>query len=162
MPNWCYNQLIITGDQEQLDNFKATAYREDDENHNGSSDLSIEKFFPTPPEMLEANTNQHGTPDWYNWRVENWGSKWDIHDTLEDEANGKLQDGYDSDWAPVNEFIEMVSVLFPDVEFSIEWQEPGMCFSGQAIYKNGLCIEGGDDKVYQDRFECDEPDEESS
>lgn len=164
MPNWCYNKLVVTGNQKDLNRFKGQAIVTEGRE---ATALSIENFFPTPQEALAGGDQMQGNgdniklPDWYNWRVENWGSKWDINATLEDEADNMLQYGYDSAWAPVNTFLGRVSEMFPNLEFRVEWQEPGMCFSGEATYKDGE-MTGGDDSTYTDRFGIDEDEEDVS
>jgi hypothetical protein len=53
--------------------------------------------------------------DWYSWRVENWGTKWDCDTNYIDENNGQsLSVGYITAWAPNENFIK-----FPESSLSI-------------------------------------------
>jgi hypothetical protein len=100
MPNWCSNTLTVESDNiEQLNDFKEKAihYKEDDTEKQWPS-LTFNKLVPCPEELLneaafgaganrEDLVTKYGASDWYQWRVENWGTKWDAADadTLDNE-----------------------------------------------------------------------------
>jgi len=76
MPNWCLNNATITHDDPAKLNELLDAYKRGE---------LMEHFLPTPrdPEdptkLLGAGIPVTiGGNDWYNWRVANWGTKWDV------------------------------------------------------------------------------------
>ena len=67
---------------------------------------------PEPPELLvstkKAETlkelrNTYGHDNWYDWRIANWGTKWNSYDCELDESQvdlGILDYRFDTAWAP--------------------------------------------------------------
>ena len=61
---------------------------------------------PMPKELDDTTKGTDGDAvNWYDWRVTNWGTKWDISDEgLEYVDNGDgtsvIQGWFDSAWAP--------------------------------------------------------------
>tara|TARA_B100001094_G_scaffold152016_1_gene147140 strand:+ start:313 stop:837 length:525 start_codon:yes stop_codon:yes gene_type:complete len=140
MPNWCMNKLTITHeDKSMLDKFEK-AYRDD---------WTIETFYPTPRDpndptrMMGENESisKNDTPDnnWYLWRLQNWGTKWDIgckdgYGLEPTRVDDELSITFDSAWSPPLGFYERLVVLGFDVQAS--YFEPGMSFAG--IWHNGI------------------------
>jgi len=102
--------------------------------------LLFHKIIPEP-------VNDKGEPaeDWYNFRVNNWGTKWEPNTySFEASASDKsnLDDGYisigmDTAWTPPMGIIRKLSELFPEAEFRISYVEPGCCFMGEEHFSNG-------------------------
>jgi len=123
MPNWCWNHLEVSGDEKQLQEFveKSTT------NIETSDEFSFEGTLP-----------RGDRKDWYNWSIENWGTKWDAcepnicHNDIDYFAVS-----FESAWAPPIDWINNIMQDFPDLSFTLEYDEPGMCFGGRlsAQYK---------------------------
>jgi hypothetical protein len=64
MPNWCSNRATISG--------PAPVIREITDILNQEDTPLLAWMVPEP--------KYEGDQDWYNWRVSNWGTKWDISD----------------------------------------------------------------------------------
>ena len=136
MPNWCFNKLTVSHDSaEQIDRFDK-AYRED---------WTIETFYPTPrdpndPTKLlgeDEGALDGKMPDWWSWRIANWGTKWDIgckatngtsYGTEPTRVGNELSMCFDSAWSPPIGFYERLKTLGFTVEAS--YFEPGMVFAG--------------------------------
>ena len=139
MPNWCINKLTIRhDDKSMLDKFEK-AYRDD---------WTIETFLPTPrdpgdPTRLIGEGKSFSDKDnvntcWYLWRLQNWGTKWDIgckdgYGLEPTIVDNELSITFDSAWSPPLGFYERLIVLGFDVQAS--YFEPGMSFAG--IWHNG-------------------------
>lgn len=141
MPNWCENRLQVSGDSKQLDEFIKKAKSKE-------TDLTLNNFFPTPPELLECQSpndknpeamiKKYGYPDWYEWQIANWGVKWDTHEVRVSREKKKTAFfDFDSPWGPPSVFIKRVAKLYPKLKFVLEYSEPGMFFSGDLIITKG-------------------------
>ena len=171
MPNWCYNNLIITGDEKQIKAFKDKAKNKDTE-------LSFNNFVPLPKElensispvkivpkdkyekelakakaenkkskisfglpiteeMSKELIRKYGFNNWYDWKVNNWGTKWDISAGLEEKENGHLVYSFDTAWSPPIEWLQKVSEQYDKLKFNLYYEEPSMCFRGEALAENG-------------------------
>ena len=152
MPNWCNNVLELGHED------SAMLERAKDALNRGEF---LNEFIPVPKDLqivagcvgdpdeqkkLEEDTARnlevHGYGNWYDFCVNEWGTKWDVGG---DDYNAPQQDGpnkitmaFDSAWAPPCTAMEK----FVDMGFSVRlyYYEPGMCFAG--------IWEDGDDDYY--------------
>ena len=179
MPNWCVNELIITGEKEEVAKFKRKARGED-------TDLSLENFVPTPKELVNLRTpplivsekeykkkyqealeeskrlkekgidhlalpitkkmskeliKKYGTNNWYDWRIANWGTKWDVDAELRIDNETYLAYSFDSAWSPPLTWLEKVAKQFPKLHFKLKYEEEGLGFMGIAIGMNGEVVD---------------------
>ena len=153
MPNWCSNTLEIKGPTKKLEEFSKTI--KDGEGF-------FNTILPLPKQLEETtsptpkDSNQpliDGASNWYDWRVNNWGTKWDVDgedsfytnelkdfDTLEDGTERSvLTLAFDTAWSPPEGIFEELSRQ----GFGIKayYYEPGMDFAGR--------WEDGDDEGIQ-------------
>src|SRR6056300_693710 len=102
----------------------------------------MEHFMPTPREPNDPTkllgegkpVMLDGSEDWYSWRVNNWGTKWDVGGETEfvdrpDQTTVVLS--FDSAWSPPVGFYEFVKDQGFDVRAS--YFEPGIGFCGDWI-----------------------------
>jgi hypothetical protein len=124
MPNWCECTLKIkSNDITILNNFI-------NENNAGDINLSFNNLVPIPEEE-EAN--------WYQWNISNWGTKWDLNnETILDTNidNKEYKYFFSTAWGPPLKWLSTVSSIYTDINFDLEYCEPGMNFAGKIIYKN--------------------------
>jgi hypothetical protein len=95
---------------------------------------------PDEQKKLEEDTARnlevHGYGNWYDYCVNEWGTKWDVggddYNAPQDIPNGLIMT-FDSAWAPPCAAYEKMM----DLGFSIRatYYEPGMCFAG--IWEDG-------------------------
>ena len=142
MPNWCWNHLEVTGDEIQLREFveKSTINIEknDEFTFNGTypmpEDLNITKGTQTQDEKEQAilNKAKYGYTDWYDWRCEEWGTKWDACEAHVDHNDiDYFAVSFETAWSPPIAWIDNIMKDFPDLCFTLEYEEPGMCFGGR-------------------------------
>ena len=158
MPNWCTNQLIVCGPKTWVDLFMEKVTNEE-----SGIDI-LDRLYPLPEgldlpsqfgaisdgdpnkEQKESNLEKHGSADWYDWCIANWGTKWPDHDTWlvdEDESDDGIKTAYyrfDTAWGPPQEGIQHISSSFKPLLFDLRYQEPGMGFCGFARMNNGKIL----------------------
>ena len=152
MPNWCNNYLELEHDDPEMITRAKKAYAEG---------KLLEEFVPVPaslhivagrvgddtdPKQIEleaqekANLETHGYATWYDFCVNEWGTKWDVggDDCVSPGDNGpnSVVMVFDSAWAPPCAAMDK----FMDLGFRVKlyYYEGGMAFAG--IYD-----ENGDD-----------------
>jgi len=123
MPNWCFNTLKIKGEPKEIEEFLEKA--------KGEQKISLEKLVPIPPEQAE---------DWYKWNLANWGTKWDLCEVslmTNEIKNGKIEAMFDTAWGPPIQAFQTIAEKYPELEFHMNYSEPGMGFRGAMKWKNG-------------------------
>lgn len=125
MPNWNENKLSVMDCSPELESYLK---------ENG---LSFNKIKPTPPELLEGN-------GWYDWRLQNWGTKWDLSEEEQREVADQLisesadfQATFMTAGSPPIEAIAALSEMFPNDQFTLDYFESGCWFAGTAIISQG-------------------------
>jgi hypothetical protein len=142
MPNWCNNTLIVLKNSSEQDfvGFMRKSLKDGVFKLNGA--------FPTPPELLEQVTSdmkdrlkrEYGHDNWYDWRIDNWGTKWDTDESSQniiEHTDENFWIDFDSAWSPPIEWVKRVSNMYPTLTFEITYMEEGMGFCGKF-----LCIGG--------------------
>ena len=157
MPNYCNNNIVITGPNSVIDKIEKIA--------NGDKGDLLQYFYPmtkalqdtTAPLQKDAtkeekakakeNLKKYGYDNWYDWRVENWGTKWDIMEFYninrkkigEDESEISL--GFDTAWAPALGAYERFIDKNSNCSLKAYYYEPGCDFMGE--WDNGMdsCFE---------------------
>ena len=133
MPNWCNNTLSLTGPKEKITAIYNKAKKDD---------ALLQQLKPMP-EALEGTTSPapkegkvqplvDGFDNWYDWRVQNWGTKWDVDmDGLELSDDGTTITGwFDSAWAPPIHAFEYFLTDNEDCSIKSYYYEGGMDFAG--------------------------------
>jgi hypothetical protein len=90
-------------------------------------------------EQTMHNLSTYGYANWYDWCVNEWGTKWDVGgegDQASQDSPTDIRMNFDSAWAPPIAAMEK----FQDLGFKVKlvYWESGMCFCG-------LFDENGDD-----------------
>ena len=69
---------------------------------------------------------------WYNWRVQNWGTKWDCYTLEMDDTD--LPHGFEvtfeTAWSPPEEVCSAIREQYPNVSISWFYDEPGCEIAG--------------------------------
>jgi hypothetical protein len=161
MPNWCHNTLEVSGDEtEVFDWVRRVREPGEGENEDGTP-LFFSSLVPEP--QYKQDENKQGLPDWYSWRVTNWGTKWepsfshtpvyltgehpDLHRT-----EGRAVYTFDTAWGPPLEWLERAAEIFPSLRLTLVYGEPGMDFGGRVSVRGEevLVIEEGSAEDYLD------------
>ena len=134
MPNWCDNTLYIESDEKTIKELKEAIEK----------DELLNYLVPMPKE-LENTTAPSDTPNWYWWRVEEWGTKWEVKPEIAEDTSTSIQMYFQSAWGPpleaYNTFHDQCIEKDIPIEIRATYIEWGMMFCG--LWENG------DDSHYQ-------------
>ena len=147
MPNWCNNDLQITGPKEQIKRFKEKAKGKEIENID--VDLLLSSIIPPPKDIGD---------NWYQWNIENYGCKWDCNGILEESMSGEgeLYYTFDSPWSPPLEWLKQASAKFPKLKFKLDYREDGMGYMGWAKASKGEIEDHEEPYKHIEGCECDD------
>jgi len=153
MPNWCNNSITVEGPVDKIRELweKATA--------DGTNDTGLlDAMCAMHRELNETVADGSEGTNWYNWRVENWGTKWDVSsEGLEFIDNGEgramITGWFDSAWAPPIGAYEQFCEANDDVNIEASYFEPGMDFAGF------WTTEGGEEHLEDLHSEYEKPEE---
>ena len=91
-----------------------------------------DKRIPVTEETLKELKEKYGADNWYDWNCANWGTKWDACEPHIDHNDiDYFAVSFESAWSPPIAWINNIMQDFPDLRFTLEYEEPGMCFGGR-------------------------------
>lgn len=138
MPNWCSNTLTLQHEDPAMIRRARTAF---------SDGRLLDEFIPVPPELkisdspgtkdldlqqqYQDNQSRHGYRTWYDFCVNEWGTKWDVGQDagITDVDDHMLCVYFDSAWAPpVGAYKKLEELGF---RIDAMYYEPGIGFCGK-------------------------------
>ena len=159
MPNWCDNQVTITGPNSVIDKIEKIV--SDEKNPDG-----LLNFFHPMPKELDGTTSPSSSADkpqpmvegfdcWYDWRLEKWGTKWDCNEFYGVDRQGDtISFGFSSAWSPpinaYEKFIISSSEKKQDVSIKAYYYEGGCDFMGEWDNGSDDCYSPSDYKSTDD------------
>jgi len=170
MPNFCQNNLNVWGDENELSDFKKNCLIPANQDSPNDFDFTFEGLYPTPEELLanESPTNksddetdadyksrlkkyedEYGYTNWYEWRIHNWGTKWDASESviITNEVD-ELYVGFDTAWVPPINWLKKVAIKYPNLNFRLDYLEEGVDFCGAVRIGEGEIVEDEGKPVY--------------
>lgn len=83
---------------------------------------------------------------WWDWRVQNWGTKWDVYgvcrSSIKEEPSDCFSSNFLTAWAPLSKgCMEELSKKFPGATLVNFYEEEGMDFCGVTVAKDGVSEE---------------------
>ena len=144
MPNWCNNSVEIYHDDPAMIERVREAF---------NKGALLNEFIPVPADLQivagsvpvaeeaehkakeEANRETHGYTNWYDFCVNEWGTKWDVgaDGNPAQDIPGGLMLGFESAWAPPIQAYE--KLFYMGFKIRAMYFEPGMAFAG--IFEDG-------------------------
>lgn len=124
MPNHITNRLTILGDEEQvnkvLDFIKVEEGSDADDGENGIGTIDFNKIIPMPDHIYKGDLSfekqkESNGNNWYDWSIENWGTKWNAYSYMLNEDDNTLF--FNTAWSGVPDLMEKLSSIFPDIKF---------------------------------------------
>lgn len=143
MPNWCNNSITISGPKDKI-----TKLYNDTVAENGL----LQVMYPMPKELEDTTSPapKEGEPqplvdgydNWYDWRVNNWATKWDVDvEHLELSEDGTNISGwFDSAWSPPTGAYDEFLARNEDCSIKALYYEGGMDFGGEYLDGSDTCL----------------------
>jgi len=139
MPNWCNNNITITGPNSVIDKIEKITKEED--NQNGL----LQFMYPMPKELSDTTADgskdkammkKYGYSNWYDWAVENWSTKWEVNEFYGVDRQGDtISFAFSSAWAPPTGAYEQFLSDNSNCSLKAYYYEGGCDFMG--IWDNG-------------------------
>ena len=123
MPNWVQNVVKIKSNDKVLLNSVKDFLSE------GDNLFNFSKIIPMPEDE----------PDWYNWNISNWGTKWNASDAelSVDSNDSVITYCYNTAWAPALPVLVKLTTLYPTISLFTRFvEEQG--WGGEVEISNGI------------------------
>ena len=157
MPNWCDCDLTIEGPRDRLEQFLCEVVSE-------QSLFDFARVVPYPDQFRELDRlatewekkppeerigppptdgfNQGG----YEWRIENWGTKWPARGVSLDRdqwpdlegSSSRVSFHFSTAWSPPRPVVERAAECFPELKFALRYFERGCQYQGVFVCKLGV------------------------
>lgn len=85
------------------------------------------------------NIQSYGSPTWYEWRIRNWGTKWNAcgYDEKRDYSDC-TESRFETAWSAPHPILARLAELYPSVRFTHEWADEDLGQNlGRREYVNG-------------------------
>lgn len=163
MPNWCSNSLKISPEKGNK-SARAKFNKLKKEIEKDNDDFGLMNFFVPVPKALsntassfpkdpkaESNLEKYGYESWYDFCVNEWGTKWDAKVECSDSDKNSVTLYFDTAWSPPIELYRKLE----NKGFVIEatYIEQGCNFVGYYEDGNDVC-----EKLVAEDFDYDNED----
>jgi hypothetical protein len=119
MPNWITNIVTINASEEVIAKIK-------EEVKTSENEFDFESILPMPIEFED---------DWYNWRLDNWGTKWNSSEIYVFEEGFT----FNTAWSTPFNLLVGLSKKYPNVEFNIRFADEDFGYNvGEFTLLNGI------------------------
>ena len=121
MANVCTNYITIQGDPALIKIIAEDYIGYDKEKD--SVEFNFGLMAPVPADVLLANED-------YQWRIDNWGNKWDGSDCYVDICDDEIHMSIETAWGPCDRWTYKLIEICPGVNIYHEYYESGCAFIG--------------------------------
>ncbi len=90
------------------------------------------------------NILQYGHPTWYEWSINNWGTKWNAYDCVEyDQEPKEIEEIFlNTAWSAPHPILDKLASMYPDIEIEHEWSDEDFGYNlGRRSFRDGEEIE---------------------
>lgn len=90
------------------------------------------------------NIQQHGFPTWYEWSINNWGTKWNAYDCLEfeDASEEHNEICFNTAWSAPHPVLFKLAQMNPEIGIEHEWADEDFGHNlGRVKYKGDTILE---------------------
>jgi hypothetical protein len=125
MPNWCENRVYLEASPAEIEAIIMAVQSDDDKG-------LLNYLLPEPEHGPEIEGEM---PNWWLWRIANWGTKWEVSAEIISHSveDGWINIAFDSAWSPpIAALDRWESQDSESRSFNIRYVEWGMAFCGEA------------------------------
>ena len=143
MPNHCHNRVSFYCDKEtvikelldifKMENVFTNFVPEPDWKTTPNEAGEFSKKDPLndlfPPKFPDGTVDDR----WYDWRLQNWGTKWDCYEVdINEESEHGFTVTFDTAWSPPEEIRYAIRDRYENDDLCMSWfyDEPGMEVAG--------------------------------
>ena len=91
----------------------------------------LPQYIEDPWKRLVFKSTLQADDRWYDWRVQNWDTKWDAYDvSVDDDDPEQLEVSFNTAWAPPESICSAIREQYPDISVSWFYDEPGCEIAG--------------------------------
>ena len=131
-------------------------------------DFTFDILLPCPKELLDLRFPdetqkaemfaKYGDSSWFDWRVNNWGTKWDASDVYtENSTETELVYSFSTAWDAPTVWLGKICEQFPLLRFHLSFSEIGNQFQGEMICEKGEVVENYiKDYVNEQCYTCED------
>jgi len=152
MPNWVYNSVSVVGKEQRVKEFREKHFTTETDPVDGlqsREEFDFDTIIPMPETVFRGNLGveerkEHGNNNWYDWSIENWGTKWNAGNTQLHSDKIRVQNGvavlefmFDTAWSLPEPIYEKLAEMYPDLCITVDFDEEGMAFAGELEITDG-------------------------
>ena len=91
----------------------------------------LPQYIEDPFKRLVFKSTGHADDRWYDWRVQNWDTKWDAYDVeVVDPDPENMEIEFNTAWSPPEAVCSALREQYPDLSVSWFYDEPGCEIAG--------------------------------
>ena len=91
----------------------------------------LPQYVEDPWKRLVFKSSGRTDDRWYDWRLQNWDTKWDAYDVaITDDDPDQLEVEFDTAWSPPEAICSAIREQYPDLAVSWFYDEPGYEIAG--------------------------------
>lgn len=133
MPNWVFNKVHFIGDKKEIERLKTFVTSD-------SNGFDFDNIIPMPSYIYRGNLGieeerKYGKNNWYDWSIDNWGTKWNSVDVL---WNGDDFVSFSTAWSMPEGIYRELAKKFPKLLIEIQYADEDLGHNcGSVELKNG-------------------------
>lgn len=129
MPNHVTNIIYVSGNEKTINKYFSLVKSEPATPKDEQRAFDFEKIIPMPKHIFRGNLGpkeeaQYGKENcWYEWSINNWGTKWNCYNISIDDDGGIC---FDTAWATPIPIFEALSKRFKSLKFEVHYADEDM------------------------------------
>lgn len=107
-------------------------------------DIAVRFGYEQPlAQRISENISKYGHPNWYDWRLANWGCKWDVDPecTFVTVEDSNIWISCETAWGPPMAIFEEMVKRYPDLTFDAKYLEEGNGVAGTCEGHEGVLFD---------------------